>query len=193
MKRVTLTALAAVTAAALSAAASADLSGTTMDLVIEQSGFAGGMVGPSGGTHTYGGLDEFFVDQTTVGWSVSSPAAIDGYDNALLLDFTDFQYAAFHALGPSTSTLDITGIAEDVEADSAAVFLPSDLNSDIAQFASSTIDSINIGWDVETVTLDDPIHPSVIVAWNSVPVPGPGAAALLGVAGMTAGFRRRRG
>jgi MYXO-CTERM domain-containing protein len=191
MKRTTLTAIAAVTAAAVSAAASADLTGTTMDLVIEQSGFAGGMVGPTGGTHTYGGLDTFLVDQSTVSWSVSSPAAIDGYDNALLLDFTNFQYTAFHALGPSTSTLAITGLAEDAASGSLGVFLPSDHTTDIAQFATATGNSINIGWDVETVTLDDPIHPSVIVAWNSVPVPGPGAVALLGLAGVTACRRRR--
>jgi uncharacterized protein (TIGR03382 family) len=36
----------------------------------------------------------------------------------------------------------------------------------------------------------NPIAPQVVVAWNSVPTPG--ALALLGLAGMVGGGRRRR-
>jgi len=172
--------------------AQADLIDTTMDLTLEQSGMAGELAGPTGGEHMYGYTSTFWLLSGPT-WDVVSPAGVSGYDNSMVLNFTNFQYASYAVLGPSTSTLDIEDIAEDVEAGSAAVFLPGDPNTDIKQFAVESGKSLSIGWDVQTVVNHNPVNPSVMVAWNSMPVPGPGALVLLGVAGVMplVGGRRR--
>lgn len=183
--------IAAAAAAILTGAAQADLMGTSMDLELVQSGFAGNMAGPTGGSYTYGTLDAFGIDELFT-WDVVSPGLHPAFDNSILLDFSNFGYAAYIALGPSISTLDVTNIAEDVEIASAAVFLLSDLNTNIAQSTSTFGNSFSVGWDVETVINGNPLAPSVIVGWNSAPVPAPGAMALLGLAGLTVTRRRRR-
>ncbi|MCH8259800.1 MAG: PEP-CTERM sorting domain-containing protein [Planctomycetes bacterium] len=183
--------IAAAAAAILTGAAQADLMGTSMDMELVQSGFAGNMAGPTGGSYTYGTLDAFGIDELFT-WDVVSPGLHPAFDNSILLDFTNFGYAAYIALGPSISTLDVTNIAEDVEIASPAVFLLSDLNTNIAQSTSTLGNSFSVGWDVETVINGNPLAPSVIVGWNSAPVPAPGAMALLGLAGLTVIRRRRR-
>ena len=183
--------IAAAAAAILTGAAQADLMGTTLDLELVQSGFAGDLAGPTGGLYTYGTLGTFDLDGLFT-WDAVSPAFHPAFDNSILLDFTNFGYSAYIALGPSTSTLDVTNIAEAVEIGSPAVFLLSDLNTDIAQSTSTFGNSFSVAWDVETVINDNPLAPSVIVGWNSVPVPTPGAMALLGLAGLTVSRRRRR-
>lgn len=183
--------IAAAAAAILTGAAQADLMGTSMDMELVQSGFAGNMAGPTGGSYTYGTLDAFGIDELFT-WDVVSPGLHPAFDNSILLDFTNFGYAAYIALGPSISTLDVTNIAEDVEIASPAVFLLSDLNTNIAQSTSTFGNSFSVGWDVETVINGNPLAPSVIVGWNSAPVPAPGAMALLGLAGLTVIRRRRR-
>ena len=183
--------IAAAAAAILTGAAQADLMGTSMDMELVQSGFAGNMAGPTGGSYTYGTLDTFGIDELFT-WDVMSPSFHPAFDNSILLDFSNFGYAAYIALGPSISTLDVTNIAEDVEIASPAVFLLSDLNTNIAQSTSTLGTSFSVGWDVETVINGNPLAPSVIVGWNSAPVPAPGAMALLGLAGLTVIRRRRR-
>lgn len=183
--------IAAAAAAILTGAAQADLTGTSMDLQLVQSGFAGDMAGPTGGSYTYGTLGMFDLEEVFT-WDAVSPGLHPAFDNSILLDFSNFGYAAYIALGPSISTLDVTNIAEDVEIASAAVFLLSDLNTNIAQSTSTFGNSFSIGWDVGTVINDNPLAPSVIVGWNSAPVPAPGAMALLGLAGLTVIRRRRR-
>ncbi len=183
--------IAAAAAAILTGAAQADLTGTSMDLELVQSGFAGDMAGPTGGSYTYGTLDTFGIDELFT-WDVVSPGFHPAFDNSILLDFTNFGYAAYIALGPSISTLDVTNIAEDVEVESPAVFLLSDLNTILAQSTSSFGNSFSVGWDVGMVIADNPAAPSVVVGWNSAPVPAPGAMALLGLAGLTVIRRRRR-
>ena len=181
----------AATAAILTGAAQADLAGTSMDLQLVQSGFAGDMAGPTGGSYTYGTLDTFGIDDVFT-WDVLSPSFHPEFDNSILLDFTNFGYGAYIALGPSISTLDVTNLAEDVEIGSPAVFLLSDLYTNIAQSTSSFGNSFSVGWDVGTVIDDNPVAPTVVVGWNSAPVPAPGAMALLGLAGLTVIRRRRR-
>ncbi len=181
----------AAAAAILTGAAQADLAGTSMDLELVQSGFAGDMVGPTGGSYTYGTLDTFGIDEVFT-WDVLSPGWHPEFDNSMLLDFTNFGYGAYIALGPSISTLDVTNLAEDVEIGSPAVFLLSDLNTNIAQSTSTFGNSFSVGWDVGTVIDDNPVAPSVVVGWNSAPVPAPGAMALLGLAGLSVIRRRRR-
>lgn len=183
--------IAAAAAAILTGAAQADLTGTSMDLQLAQSGFAGDMAGPTGGLYTYGTLGMFDLEEVFT-WDAVSPSLHPAFDNSILLDFSNFGYAAYIALGPSISTLDVTNIAEDVEIASAAVFLLSDLNTNIAQNTSTFGNSFSIGWDVGTVINDNPLAPSVIVGWNSAPVPAPGAMALLGLAGLVMTRRRRR-
>ena len=183
-------AIAAAAAAILTGAAQADLTGTSMDLQLAQSGFAGDMAGPSGGSYMYGTLDTFDIEEVFT-WDAVSPGLHPAFDNSILLDFSNFGYAAYIALGPSISTLDVTSIAEDVEiTKSPAVFLLSDLNTNIAQSTSTFGNSFSVGWDVGMVIDDNPLAPSVIVGWNSVPAPG--AMALLGLAGLTVIRRRRR-
>lgn len=184
-------AIAAAAAAILTGAAQADLTGTSMDLQLVQSGLAGDLAGPSGGSYIYGTLGTFDIEEVFT-WDAVSPGLHPAFDNSILLDFTNFGYAAYSVLGPSISTLDLTNIAEDVEIASAAVFLLSDLNTDIAQSTDTFGNSFSIGWDVGMVINDNPLAPSVVVGWNSAPVPAPGAMALLGLAGLTVLGRRRR-
>ncbi len=181
--------IAAAAAAILTGAAQADLAGTSMDLQLAQSGFAGDIAGPTGGSYTYGTLGTFDLDGAFT-WDAVSPAMHPAFDNSIVLDFTNFGYAAYIALGPSISTLDVTNIAEDVQIASPAVFLLSDLNTNIAQSTSTFGNSFSIAWVVGMVIDDNPAAPGIMVAWNSVPAPG--AMALLGLAGLTATRRRRR-
>lgn len=181
--------IAIAAAAILTGAAQADLMGTTIDMELVQSGFAGDIAGPTGGSYTYGTLGSFTLDEVLT-WTAVSPAFHPAFDNSIVLDFTDFAYSGYVALGPSTSTLELTNIFEDVQFGSPGVFLLSDLNTNIAQSTNTFGNSFNIGWDVGTVINDNPAAPSVVVAWNSVPAPG--AMALLGLAGLTAIRRRRR-
>ncbi len=181
--------IAIAAAAILTGVAQADLIGTAMDLELVQSGLAGDLVGPTGGSYTYGTLGTFDLDETLT-WDALSPAFHPTFDNSILLDFTNFAYSSYIALGPSTSTLQLTNIFEDVQFGSPGVFLLSDLNTNIAQSTNTFGNGFNIGWDVETVINDNPAAPSVMVGWNSVPAPG--AMALLGLAGLAATRRRRR-
>ncbi len=181
----------AAVAAIISSTAMADLTGTTMDLTLTQSGLAGDMAGPTGGVHTYGGTDTFSL-LGGPSWDAISPAALGGFDNAIELVLTNFQYASYAVLGPSTSTFDVAGLAEDVEIGSAAVFLPGDLSTNIALITTETGNSFGISWDVQTVVNSNPGAPSVIVGWDSVPVPAPGPAMLLGLAGILPLAGRRR-
>ena len=178
-------------ALAISGSAMADLIGTTMDLELNQSGFLGGMVGPTGGLHTYGTTETFTGSGAgSKTWDASSPGGYAGYDNSLLIDFTSFDLPAFYVLGPSTGTLDITNIAEDVSPGSVDVYLPTVPGVSIALSASGSGSSLTASWDAETVFVGNPVAPSVMVVWNSVPAPGP--VALLALAGLTARGRRRR-
>ncbi|UCD76430.1 MAG: PEP-CTERM sorting domain-containing protein [Phycisphaerales bacterium] len=188
---ITKTLTAAVAVAALSGSAMADLIGTTLDLELNQSGFVGNLVGPTGGLHTYGTIETFTGpgagDKT---WDAMSPAGYPGYDNSILIDFTNFQLPAFYALGPSTGTMDITNIAEEVAIGSVDAYLPTNPGVSVALSASAAGNSLSVSWDAETVYMGNPVVPSVVVVWNSIPAPG--SLALLGLAGITASRRRRR-
>ena len=181
--------IAIAAAAILTGAAQADLMGTTMDLDLVQSGFAGDIAGPTGGSYTYGTLGTFDLDGALT-WDAVSPGLHPAFDNSIVLDFTNFAYSGYIVIGPSTSTLELTNVFEDVQFGSPGVFLLSDLNTNIAQSTNTFGNGFNIGWDVETVINDNPAAPSVMVAWNSVPAPGP--MALLGLAGLATARRRRR-
>jgi hypothetical protein len=187
LKRTILASAAVVTL--LSGTAMAGLTSTTLDLELVQSGFTGDIAGPSGGTHLYGTTDTFILSGD-VSWDATSPAPHPDFENSMVLDFTNFQYASFAVLGPSMSTFDATGLAEQVEAGSVHVFLPADLSTDISISTVTGTDSFSAVWDVETVTLANPVNPSVVVAWNSVPAPG--SIALLGLAGVIGRRRPRR-
>jgi hypothetical protein len=175
--------------ALLSGTAMAGLTGSTLDLQLSQSGLVGDLAGPTGGTHLYGSLDTFILEGD-VSWDVWSPAPHPDFDNSMWLDFTNFQYASYAVLGPSTSTLLVSNLGEAVEDGSVHVFLPGDLSTDIAQLTSTGGNGFTAAWDVGTVTLSNPVTPGVVVAWNSIPAPG--SLALLGLAGIIGGRRRRR-
>ena len=90
---------------------------------------------------------------------------------------------------PATSSLDVTNIAEPVAEGSVGVYLPTAPMTNIALTTSGSGSSLSAQWDVSTVVTGNPVAPMVIVAWNSVPAPG--ALALLGLAGLVGGRRRR--
>jgi hypothetical protein len=183
--------IAAVAVAFCTASALADLTGTELDVQLTQSGLLGGVLGPTGGTHTYGESDMYFPalsPETT--WTLSSPAAHPDYDNAMLLDFTLFDYALYSVPDPSVSTFEVTNLAEDVAAGSPAVFLPTDPFTDIALDVTTSDHAFSVQWSVDDVVLGDPQAPMAIVAWNSVPAPG--ALAVLGLGALRPRRRRRR-
>jgi hypothetical protein len=181
---------AALAAAAISASALADLTGTSMNLNLTTNGLAGTLAGPSGGSYTYGSSGTFNLLTAPTSWDASSPAFHPLYDNSILLDFADFQYASYAVLGPASSTLNVTGLAEDAADGSIGVYLITDLFTNIAQTTSSSGDAFSVKWDVSTVATN-PLGPAAIVAWNSVPVPAPGPLALVGAAAALTSRRRR--
>ena len=140
-----------------------------------------------------GGVTEVTVaSRPWFSWNAISAGGHPMYDNSLLVDLTSFSYASYVPLGPNSSTLDVMNLAENVEAGSVHVFLPTDLFTDIAQTTAVGGDAFSAVWSVDTVYYANPITPTVVVAWNSASVPAPGSLALLSLAAISGRRRRRR-
>lgn len=185
MRKITLSAAAA--ALAISGSAFASLDGTTMTLSLNH---AGGFSGPSAlnnATYTYGTTTSYAVP----GWgsfNAISPMGAAGYEHSMKLDLTAFSYSAFTGMFATTGTLKLTGLAEAADVSSVQVLINGmSAGTGVAPVGNGFAAS----WNTQTVFNANPINPSVTVAWNSVP--GPGSLALLGVAGLVARSRKRRG
>jgi hypothetical protein len=181
---------AAASAAGFSSTANASLVGTSFDATISHTGVAGGVAGPAFVPHTYGGAPSIHSNQFFGSFIIASPTVAPGYSNAILVDFSLFNYSGF--LGGNTGTITITGIDENVAAGSVAIFAGSvGMGLNIATGVNSTASSLTASWSPELIFTASPTTPdAMVVAWNSVPAPG--AMALLGAAGLVGASRRRR-
>lgn len=183
-------AMAAVTTALIATTAQASLV-ETMDLELTHDGLMS-LSGPSIGTHTYGTTDTLFlISNPTQTWDVSSPAALPGFDKTLLLDFTNFSYDSFAFPFPSNSTLSVSNLVDEVADGSVGVFTLNNQATNIASVVEEDY-GFSVTWAASDVAFN-PEGPAVLVGWNTVPVPGPGSLALMGLAGLSARGRRRRG
>lgn len=189
--RTIIAALAVAATGAFATSADASLTGTSFTATFSHTG-PGWMVAGNGiVNHTYGGIPSIYANQFYGTFLVASPAVAPGYDNAILVDFSSFTYQTFLN---QTGTISITGIDENVQAGSIAIFAGTvGSGTNIATNVSSGTDSFSASWSSTAIYTPPPLATpdAMVVAWNSV-VPAPGALALLGVAGLVGARRRRR-
>jgi MYXO-CTERM domain-containing protein len=170
--------------------ANADLMGTTMTMSVTHAGAFSGISALNNVTYTYGNASTF----TVPGWGslgVTSPetALAQGLDNSLKLDFTNFKYSAFTGMFATTGTIKLTNIAEPVDLSTVRIFVN---GNNIASGVGAVGSGFQASWSTQTVYNANPTNPILVVAWNSAPVPAPGALALLGLAGLMSRRRRQR-
>jgi hypothetical protein len=181
----TLATLAGATLATiLAGTASADLTGTTLNLSINHTGAPGALSAINNVTHTYGTTDTLTVPN----WGsvvVSTPAPAPGAEHAMNVDFTLFGYSAFGFFG-STGTIKLNNLAETADLSSVRLLAN---GMDIATAVSAATGGFQVSWDSTTLLAINPTTPNVTVAWNTLP--GPGALAMLGLAGLTPRHRRK--
>lgn len=177
----------AIAAALLSStSAMANLAGTNMTVSVTHAGPFNGLSGINNVNYTYGAPGTY----TAPGWGdllVTSPAPAPGLGNALKLDFTAFNYSAFTGPFATVGTVKLMNIAEPV--DLASVHLLVNGANIALGPATAVTNGFQASWNSQDVFNGNPVSPSVVVAWNSVPAPG--ALALLGLAGLTARRRSR--
>lgn len=187
--RTLIAALAVTTAGAFASSADASLIGTPLTATVSHTGIGWSLVGNAVVPHTYGGVPSVFNNMFYGSFLVASPVAAPGYDNAILVDFSLFNYSGFLN---ETGTISITGLAENVTPGSIAIFagtVGAGLN--IATNVSSGTNNFTASWSSTAIYTPSPTtSDAMVVAWNSA-VPAPGSLALLGAAGLV-GARRRR-
>jgi hypothetical protein len=167
--------------------AMADLAGTQMTMSVNHAGPFAGISGINNVTYTYASPSTFVAP----GWGnllVTSPdAAAVGMDNAMKLDFTAFSYTAFAGAFATTGTLKLTDIDEPFDLATVKVLVN---GTNIATGVANFGNGFQASWSTQAVLNGNPLTPNVVVAWDSLAVPAPGALALLGLAGLAP--RRRR-
>jgi uncharacterized protein (TIGR03382 family) len=179
---------AAAAAMLITGAAHADLTGTDLSISLNHAGPFDPLTAITNQTWTYG--TPGMVDVPNWGMlHIVSPVVVPMYDNALSLDFTMFAYATFTGMFATNATLKLEGIDEAVNLSSVRVFVN---GVNIGSGVASATDGFQVNWSTTTVFNGNPVTPGVTVAWNSTPVPAPGALALLGLAGAIGSRRRRR-
>ena len=156
-----------------------DLTGTTMELIINHTGQFGR---PVGGEYEYGASADYF-DGFGFSWNASSPAGFGGFENSILIDFTNFAYADFT---DETATVTIDDIDIDVLGGSVGLF--NGAGNQIGFNLTGGGGSLSGQYGVNDVLSDDGV--TLFIAWNSVPAPG--ALPLLAAAGLLVSRRRRR-
>jgi len=183
---------ATVALAAVSTTARASLVGTSFTATITHTGIAGSLVGPAVVPHTYAGPPSIFNNPFFGSFVIASPAVAPGFDNAILVDFSLFNYSGFAG---ETGTIALSGLAEDVAPGSVAIFAGvTGIGPNIASNVSSSGGTLSASWSVNAIfTPDAQVPDAMVLAWNSAAVPAPGALALVGVAGLVASRRRRNG
>ncbi len=183
--------LAVATAGAFASSAEASLNGTPLTATISHTGVGWSLVGNAVVPHTYGGVPSVFNSMWYGTFLVASPAAAPGYDNALLVDFSLFNYVGFAA---ETGTISVTGLSENIAPGSIAIFSgTAGIGPNIASNVSNGANSFTASWSAAAIYTPAAGTPdAMVVAWNSAPAPAPGALALLGTAGLVGTSRRRR-
>lgn len=174
-------------ALAISGSAMADLTGTTMTMSVNHAGSFSAISAITNVTYTYGSPSAFVVP----GWgtlNVTSPVspAPPGLANSLKLDFTAFNYSAFSGPFATTGTVKLINLAEGFDLSSVQILVN---GANIATGVAAVGNGFQASWSTQAVFNANPVNPNVVVAWNSVP--GPGALALMGLAGIAPRRRRR--
>ena len=189
--RTIIAALAVAAAGTVASSASASLDGTPLTATITHTGVGWSLVGNAIVPHTYAGSPSIFNSMWYGSFSVTSPAVAPGYDNALLVDFSTFNYVGFAA---ETGTINVTGLSENIDPGSIAIFAgTSGIGPNIASNVSNGLNNFTASWSAASIYTPSTGTPdAMVVAWNSAPVPAPGALALLGAAGLVGASRRRR-
>lgn len=193
MKTCTLVlAAAAAVTAMVGSSANASLIGTSFNATVSHDGIAGGVAGPSLFNHTYGGVPTVVPNTFFGSFLVASPMVVAGYDNAIMVDFSLFNYSGFIAPAPATGTITITGLAENVAAGSAVLIAgATGVGPNVGSNFMTVGSTLVAHWSAASIYTPDASPDAFVLAWNSVPAPAPGALALLGMAGLV-GVRRRR-
>jgi len=180
-----ITGVAAVLLCATSALA--DLNGTEMTLSVTHDGTFGALSAINNVTYTYG-ADSTYAVANWGSMVASSPVADlpSSLENAIKLDFSDFAYGLFVSPFPAMGTVKLTDIDEPFDIASVQILVN---GMNIASGVSNVGNGFQASWSAPVAFSANPDEPQVIVGWNSVPVPGPGGLALLGLAALA---RRRR-
>lgn len=176
--------------AACTSSAMANLVGTDMTISVTHAGSFSGLSALNNQNYNYGNTTPF----TVPGWgslTITSPesAMAPGMDNVMKVDFTAFNYSAFAGPFATTGTIKVTNIDEPFELSSVKVLVN---GTNIATAVGNSGNGFQASWSTQAVINGSPAAPNIVVAWNSSPVPAPGALALLGVAGLAARRGRRR-
>lgn len=182
-----LTTVAAMTAAAVfSGSAHAVLTGTPMTISVNHAGTFSALSALNNQSYTYGDATGYAVP----GWgsvTITAPGAA-GYDNAVKLDFTAFNYSAFAGAFSTTGTAKIQNLAENFDLASVHVLVN---GLDMTTARANVSGGFTASWNTGAIFGMNPTTPYVVVAWNSL-VPAPGSCALLGLAGLVARRGRKR-
>jgi MYXO-CTERM domain-containing protein len=180
--------IAALAAAAMfSGTAHAALAGTAMTVSVNHAGAFSGLSALNNQSYTYGDVSPY----TVPGWgslTITGPGAI-GYDNAIKIDFSAFNYSAFNGQFATIGTAKIQNLAESFDLSSVKVLVN---GLDMTQGVASVANGFAASWNTSSIFAMNPISPNVVIAWNSAPTPAPGPLALLGLAGCAAVRGRRR-
>jgi hypothetical protein len=189
--RTIIAALAVASAGAFASSAGASLNGTPLTATITHTGVGWSLVGNAVVPHTYGGSPSIFTSMWYGSFLLASPAAAPGYDNALLVDFSLFNYVGF---ATETGTISVTGLSENIAPGSIAIFSgTAGIGPNIASNVSNGVNNFTASWSAAAIYTPSAGTPdAMVVAWNSAPAPAPGALALLGAAGLVGTGRRRR-
>lgn len=179
---------AAAAAMLITGTAHADLTGTDLSISLNHAGAFSALSAINNQSWNYGAPGMVMVPNWGM-LNIVSPVVVAGYDNAVKFDFTTFAYSAFTGAFATTATLKLEGIDEAADLASVQV-LVNGIN--VGSNVLSATNGFRVDWNTQTVFNGNPTAPNVTVAWDSTPVPAPGALALLGVAGVVAGRRRRR-
>jgi MYXO-CTERM domain-containing protein len=187
MKTLTVSMIAAAAAVATSSAAHAALAGTDMSVSVTHAGTFNGLSALNNQTYTYGNTSPYAVP----GWgsmTLTSPS-LAGFDNAVKIDFTAFNYSAFTGMFATIGTAKFNNLSEGFDLASVKVMVN---GLDVTSGVAAAGNGFAASWDTQTIFALNPLTPYVTVAWNSTPTPAPGPMALLGLAGVSAFARRRR-
>lgn len=168
--------------------ARADLIGDQMTISITHAGLFEPQSALNDVSYTYGSPSVFNVPA----WgslTITSPEPVPGFDNAMKVDFTAFSYSAFTGPFATTGTIKILDLDEAVDLASVQILVN---GTNIASGVAAVGNGFQASWNTQTVFNGNPVAPNITVAWNSVPVPAPGAMALLGLASLVSARGRRR-